>query len=232
MWYNYAARKDFRFSWLWTDIQNILIFNIIILSLTKIKHALCMISKKCICTFYVDVLCVCVCVRERERDRERERIWLRNNILPLIINIQDVQLNAESAHRIYKPTHTDDSPRSAILSSACNNSLHNLLTPTMTTLVITTFIKSGHWFISWTCLNLHKVSSWMEAFGAPFFSWIDIIPSSRTTQHIINFLQFWIHPPAHTLRNVVHIGAGTASESQTVQPFFNGKNISTSWTKH
>jgi len=116
--------------------------------------------------------------------------------------------------------------------SACNKVPHNLLTPTMTTLVITTFIKSGHWFISWTCLNLHKVSSGMEAFGAPFFSWIDIIPSSRTSQNIIYFLQLWVNPSTHTLGNVVHIGAGTASESQTVQPFFNGKNISTSWTKH
>jgi hypothetical protein len=102
----------------------------------------------------------------------------------------------------------------------------------MTTLVVTTFIKSSHWFISRTCLNLHKVSPWMEAFRAPFFSGINIIPSSSTTQHVINFLQLRICPCAHTAGNVVHVWAGIASKSQTIEAFFNAKNIGTCGTKH
>jgi hypothetical protein len=72
----------------------------------------------------------------------------------------------------------------------------------------------------------------MEASGASFFSGINIIPSSGSAKHIISFLQFRICPSAHTAGNVVHIGASIASEPQTIDGFFNTKNIGTRRTKH
>jgi hypothetical protein len=72
----------------------------------------------------------------------------------------------------------------------------------------------------------------MEAFGASFFSGINIIPGSGSAKHIIGFFQLRIRPRAHTVGNVVHIGASIASKPQAVGAFFNTKNIGTSRTKH
>lgn len=97
----------------------------------------------------------------------------------------------------------------------------SLVSPQVGALVIAALVESCHGLICRAGLHLHEVSSGVFALWASCLGGINVFPSSRSSQHVINFLQFRICSAADFAINVENVRASAAGESKTLRSFFN-----------
>lgn len=78
---------------------------------------------------------------------------------------------------------------------------------------VAALVEGGHWLVCRAGLKLHEIGTRMFAFGTWLCSRVNILPGSCSTKHIIHFFKLRILPICYLAGDVVHIGAGVASET-------------------